>query len=127
MMKKNDIVKLVVVGLVALLLPLMLVIPTITLTLGTFVSLGGGLAAFYLITGLTARKGWKKWISLMPLALIAVVAISYIPFSLSGWQLLGYYILVVVALALSVGSHLLAWWKDRKSTPRRRRRSDEDE
>lgn len=126
-MEKNDIVKLVVVGLAALLLPLFLVIPTIPFTVETFVSLGGGLVAFYLITGLTARKGWKKWIFLMPLALIAVVAISYIPFSLSGWQLLGYYILVVVALAVSVGSHLLEWWKERKSTPRRRRRSDEDE
>ena len=126
-MSKKDIVKIVTVGLVALLLPLFLVIPTITLTLETFVSLGGGVVAFYLITGLTARKGWKKWIFLMPLALIAVVAISYIPFSLSRWQLLGYYILVVVALAVSVGSHLLEWWKERKSTPRRRRRSDEDE
>lgn len=126
-MSKKDIVTLVTVGVVALLLPLILVIPTIELTLETFISLGGGLAAFYLITGLTARKGWKKWISLMPLALIAVVAISYIPFSLSGWQLLGYYILVVVALALSVGSHLLEWWKDRKSTPKRRKRNDADE
>ena len=126
-MNKKDIVKLVTIGAAALLLPLFLVIPTIELTLETFVSLGGGLIAFYLITGLTARKEWKKWIALMPLALIAVVAISYIPFKPSGWYLLGYYIIVVFALAISVGSHLLAWWKERKSTPKRRRRSDEDE
>lgn len=126
-MRKNDIVKLVTVGVAALLLPLILVIPTIPLTLETFISFCGGLVAFYLITGLTARKEWKKWIALMPLALIAVMAISYIPFKPSRWYLLGYYIIVVFALAISVGSHLLAWWKDRKSTPRRRRRSDEDE
>lgn len=106
-MKKNDIVRLVTVGVVALLLPLILAIPTIELTLETFVSLGGGLAAFYLITGLTARKGWKKWIALVPVALGIVIGISYIPITLSGWQLLGYYILVIVALALSAGSYLL--------------------
>lgn len=112
-MSRNDIVKLVTVGLVALLLPLFLVIPTITLTLETFVSLGGGLVAFYLITGLTARKGWKKWIALVPVALGIVIGISYIPITLSGWQLLGYYILVIVALALSAGSYLLGWIRSR--------------
>lgn len=122
-MSKKDIVKMVTVGLVALLLPLFLVIPTIPLNLETFVSLGGGLVAFYLITGLTARKGRKKWIFLMPMALIAVMAISYIPFTLSGWQLLGYYALVIVALALSVWSHLLGSGRPRL----RRRREEEDE
>lgn len=110
MMKRNDIVKLVTVGVLALLLPLILVIPTIPLTLETFVSLGGGVVAFYLITGLTARKEWKKWIALVPVALGIVIGISYIPITLSKWQLLGYYILVIVALALSAGSYLLGWF-----------------
>ncbi len=128
-MSKNDIVKVVTIGAVALLLPLFLAIPTIPFTSGTFVSLGGGLVAFYLITGLTAQKGWKKRIALMPLTLIGVVAISYIPFTPSRLQLLGYYIIVIVALLVSVGSHLIEWMKgkERKSGPRRRRRNDEDE
>lgn len=108
-MRKNDIVKLVTVGLVALLLPLILVIPTFPLNLETLVSLGGGLIAFYLITCFTARSGYKKWIALVPVSFALVIGISYIPITLSGWQLLGYYILVIVALALSTGSYLLGW------------------
>ena len=123
MMKKTDIVKLVTIGAAALLLPLFLIIPTIPLTKETFVSLGAGLLVFWLITGLTARKGWKKWLALMPLAVIALVGISYIPLKLSGWQLLGYYFLVIVALALSAGSHLLGSGRPR----RRRREEDEDD
>ena len=122
-MRKNDIVKLVTVGLVALLLPLILTIPAIPLNLETLVSLGGGLIVFYLITCFTARTGYKKWIALVPVAVVLVIGISYIPFTLSGWQLLGYYVLVVIALLLSAGSHLLGWM----GIDRRHRRDEYDE
>lgn len=108
-MRKNDIVTIVLVDLAALLLPLFLGIPSIPLNLETLVSLGGGLAAFYLITGLTARKGWKKWIFLMPLTVLVVMAISYIPFTPSKSQLRWYYIVVVAAIIISICSHILGW------------------
>ena len=122
MMRIRNIVRIVLIDLAALLLPLFLGIPSIPLNLETLVSLGGGLAVFYLITGLTARKGWRRWIFLMPLTLLVVMAISYIPFTLSGWQLVGYYGLVIVAMTLSVGSHLLG-----SCRPRRRRHEHEEE
>ena len=124
---KKSIVKLVVVGVVALLLPLFLTIPAIPLNFETLISLGGGLIVFYLITCFTARNGYKKWIALVPVALLLVIGISYIPFTLSGWKLLGYYVLVVIALALSAASHILAWLGIDGSRPRFRRRREEDE
>lgn len=130
---KKDIVKLVLVGLGALLLPLFLAIPSVPLNIETLVSLGGGLAAFYLITGLTARKGWKKWIFLMPLTVLVVMAISYIPFTPSKAQLRWYYIIVVVALLLSICSHILGWLgigigiDGSRPRFRLRRRHEEDE
>ena len=130
-MKKNDIVKVVTVGAVALLLPLILAIPTIHLNFETLISLGAGLAVFYIITCLTARTGYKKYISLVPVVLALVIGISYIPISLSGWQLFGYYILVIVALTLSTGSHLVGWIKAggkfKKKTSRRRVGDEDDE
>lgn len=125
MMKNNNIVKLVTIGTVALLLPLFLIIPTIPLNIETIVSLGAGLAAFWLITGLTARKGYRWMIALAPLIVIVIVGCSYIPIHLSKWQLLGYYILVVIALLLSVGSHFLGWWKEKKSHPKRGKKREE--
>lgn len=126
-MKKQIIVKLVTVGLVALLLPLLLTIPAIPLNLETLVSLGGGLIVFYLITCFTARTGYKKWIALVPVAVVLVIGISYIPFTLSGWQLLGYYVLVVIALLLSAGSHLLGWMGVIIGRRRRHHHSGDDE
>ena len=129
-MKKNDIVKLVTIGLAAVLLPMLLAIPTIHLNLETLVSLGAGLAVFYIITCLTARTGYKKYISLVPVVLALVIGISYIPINLSGWQLFGYYTLVIIALILSVGSHLLVWIKSGSSKFKKRhhrRAGDEDD
>ncbi len=124
-MKQNDVVKTVTVGAVALLLPLFLIIPTIPLNIETIVSLGAGLAAFWLITGLTARKGYRWMIALAPLIVIVIVGCSYIPIHLSKWQLLGYYILVVIALLLSVGSHFLGWWRERNARSKRGRKREE--
>ena len=126
-MMKSNIVKLVTVGVVALLLPLLLTIPAIPLNLETLVSLGGGLIVFYLITCFTARAGYKKWIALVPVAVALVIGISYIPFTLSGWQLFGYYFLVVIALLLSAGSHLLGWLGLGIRHRRRHSGDDEDE
>lgn len=125
MMKNNNIVKLVTIGTVALLLPLFLIIPTVPLNIETIVSLGAGLAVFWLITGLTARKGYRWIISLAPLVVALVVGCSYIPIDLSGWQLLEYYILVIVALLLSIGSHFLGWWKERNARPKRGKKREE--
>lgn len=124
---RNNIVKLVTVSVAALLLPLILAIPAIPLTVETLVSLGGGLIAFYLITCFTARSGYRKWIALVPVAVALVIGISYIPITLSSWQLLGYYILVVIALALSAGSHLLGWMGIGEGGHRRHRRDEYDE
>lgn len=126
-MMKSNIVKLVTVGVVALLLPLFLAIPAIPLNLETLISLGGGLIAFYLITCFTARSGYKKWIALVPVAVVLVIGLSYIPITLSRWQLLGYYVLVVIALALSAGSHLLGWMGIPGARRRRRRDEGDDE
>lgn len=130
-MKKNEIVKLVTIGLAAVLLPMLLAIPTIHLNFETLVSLGAGLSVFYIITCLTARTGYKKYISLVPVVLVLVIGISYIPISLSGWQILGYYILVIVALTLSTASHLVGWIKTggkfKKKTSRRRAGDEDDE
>ena len=124
-MKNNDIVKTVVVGAAALLLPLFLVIPTIPPNMETIISLGVGLVAFWLITGLTARKGCRWLIALAPAIVILVVGASYIPIKLSGLQLLVYYIPVVVALLLSIGSHFLGWWKERNARPKRGKKREE--
>lgn len=127
-MEKKYIVRFVTVGVVALLLPLILGIPAISLTLETLVSLGGGLVAFYLITCLTARNGYRKYIAVMPVVVVIVIGISHIPITLSRWQIIGYYILVAISLVLSAGSHLLGWLGIDGSRPRfRRRREEEDE
>lgn len=113
----------------ALLLPVMLAIPAIPFSWTTIVSMLVGVGFFYLIVLLTADKKWKKPISWLPLLPAVLVGITYIPLELTGWMLLGYYILVIPAILFSAGSHLIEWirrGKERKS-PKRRNKKEEEE
>ena len=104
---KNQIVKFVIVGIAALLIPPVLAIPPVKLTFDTMAYLVGGLIVFYTITCITARKEYRGWIALIPVVLIVGVAVSYIPVALTGWKLVGYYAVLFLALVVSIISHLL--------------------
>lgn len=125
----------IVTSLLVLLLPLSLVIPKIPISSSLLIPLIIGIIAFFLITALMAREGYKKWMILLLVVVVAVVGISYIPITVSPKQLLGYYIPVIVALLLSAVSHLLGWLRkgqpnEDKSRPKNRDSTkgwDEDE
>ena len=129
----KNIVRFVTISLVALLLPLSLVIPTIPLDSSFLTPMLIGIIAFFLITVLTAKKGYRKWIYWLWVLAIVILGISYLPITISPKQLLGYYIPVIIAILLSAISHLMGWLRpnDDKSRPKTKDsttdRWDEDE
>ena len=119
---KNKIVN-VIVTLIFLVLPILLEIPKFKFSQENIVSLGAGLVGFYVITGLTAHESYRKRIFLLPLIILVLIGISYVPISLSPEKLLAYYVLVIGSLAISLASNLFATKENKKSRSRRRRKT----
>lgn len=120
-MQNNKIVNVIVI-LIFLVLPILLEIPKFKFSQENIVSLGAGLVGFYLITGLTAHESYRKKIFLLPLILLILIGISYVPISLSPEKLLAYYVLVIGSLAISLASNLFATKENKRSRSRSRRR-----